>query len=104
MARNRRPSVWKEEPPAQDDNAAPGEPPKERIWASPLVVDARLMQRMRRFEISPEDKARAAKVVVPETEIEGWIKGSLRSLWRWSVDSWTAKPMRPNVGDVNSDE
>ncbi|KAF5011140.1 hypothetical protein FDECE_2729 [Fusarium decemcellulare] len=97
-------SVWKEEPPAQDDNAAPGEPPKERIWASPLIVDARLMQRMRRFEISPEDKARAAKVVVPEREIEGRIKGSLRSLWRWSVDSWTAKPMRPNVGDVNSDE
>ncbi|KAM5356160.1 hypothetical protein ACJ41O_002806 [Fusarium nematophilum] len=101
-------SVWaKEEPSPQDDATAattPAERPKEKIWASPIVVDPRLMQRMRRFEISPEDEARAAKVAVREEEIEGWIKGSLRSLWRWGADSWTAKPMRPNVGDVNNDE
>ncbi|RSM16571.1 hypothetical protein CEP52_000277 [Fusarium oligoseptatum] len=98
-------SVWENEAPKEDDNAAaPAVPVKERIWASPLVVDSRLMQRMRRFEISPEDEARAAQIVVPESEIEGWIKGSFRSLWRWGVDSWNAKPMTPNVGDVNSDE
>ncbi|KAI8690758.1 hypothetical protein LRP88_08027 [Fusarium phalaenopsidis] len=98
-------SVWENKAPKEDDSAAaPAVPVKEKIWASPLVVDARLMQRMRRFEISPEDEARAAQIVVPEAEIEGWLKGSFRSLWRWGVDSWNAKPMTPNVGDVNNDE
>ncbi|KAM0563988.1 hypothetical protein ACHAPJ_000196 [Fusarium lateritium] len=101
-------SVWKpEEPPKQDDdNAAttPAEPPKEKIWPAPVVVDSRLAQRMRRFEILPEDEARAAQIKVSEAEVEGWIKGSFRSLWNYTVESVTAKPMRPNVGDVNSDE
>ena len=37
---------------------------------------------MRRFELSAEDEARARSIVVPEEEIEGWIKGSLRKLGR----------------------
>ncbi|KAF5706539.1 mitochondrial import inner membrane translocase subunit tim-54 [Fusarium mundagurra] len=101
-------SVWKpEEPPKQDDDntaAAPAEPPKEKIWPAPMVVDPRLAQRMRRFEIAPEDEARAAQTKVPEAEIEGWIKGSFRSLWNYTVESVTAKPMRPNVGNVDSDK
>ncbi|KAH7022634.1 mitochondrial import inner membrane translocase subunit Tim54 [Ilyonectria destructans] len=97
-------SVWKDEPVEAADENAPVPPPKEKIWTSPLVVDARLMERMRRFEISPELEARAAAFVVPEAEVEGWLKGGLRSVWRWGVDSWNSKPYRPNVGDINSDE
>lgn len=94
-------TVWKED--EVKDQDAPPEPPKERIWASPLVVDPRLMERMGRFELSPEDEARVAQIVVPESEIEGWLKGSFRSVWRWGADSWNAKPMRPNVGDVDDE-
>ncbi|KAF5548133.1 mitochondrial import inner membrane translocase subunit tim-54 [Fusarium phyllophilum] len=101
-------SVWKpEEPPKQDDDntaTAPTEPPKEKIWPAPMVIDPRLAQRMRRFEIAPEDEARATQIKVPEAEIEGWIKGSFRSLWNYTVESVTAKPMRPNVGNVDGDE
>lgn len=76
-------------------------PPKEFIWASPMRMDARIVERMRRFELLPEDEARAAQIVVPEKEVEGWIKGSLRSLVNWGIDSWNQKPWAPNVGDVN---
>ncbi|KAK2682812.1 Mitochondrial import inner membrane translocase subunit Tim54 [Fusarium oxysporum f. sp. vasinfectum] len=71
-------SVWKpEDPPKQDDDntaTVPTEPPKEKIWPAPMVIDPRLAQRMRRFEIAPEDEARAAHIKVSEAEIEGWIK------------------------------
>lgn len=95
-------SVWKDEEVKAEAEAAAA-PPKEKIWVSPLVVDSRLMQRMRRFEIRPEDEARAAAVVVPEEEVEGWIKGSLRSVWRWGVQSWNAKPLQPNVGNIDDE-
>ena len=52
----------------------------ERTWLEPIVLDPRIAERMRRFELTPEDEARAATIVVPEEEIEGWIKGGLRSL------------------------
>ena len=48
----------------------------------PVVLDPRIAERMRRFELTPDDEARAATIVVPEEEIEGWIKGGLRSLGR----------------------
>jgi import inner membrane translocase subunit TIM54 len=101
-------SVWKDEEPAaetaEDGSPATPTPVKEKIWTSPLVVDSRLTSRMRRFESNAELEARAAAVVVPEKDVEGWIKGSFRSMWRWGVDSWRAQPYRPNVGDINSDE
>lgn len=101
-------SVWapEEEPKPEDDTRTPEEkaqPPKERIWASPLTVDARITDRMRRFEILPEHEERARKVVVPEEDVEGFLKGSVRSLWNWGVASWTAQPMRPNVGNVDDE-
>lgn len=82
-------SVWKEEkePKAPEEGKLP-EPPKERLWAAPMVVDPRIAMRMRRFEILPEDEARARAIVVPEEEVEGWIKGSARSLVRWAVNAW----------------
>ncbi|KOS20140.1 Mitochondrial import inner membrane translocase subunit tim54 [Escovopsis weberi] len=102
-------SVWKaNEAPADDsndDNAganAPA-PPKERIWASQLVVDPRIVSRMRRFEILPEDEARAAAIRVPEEEIEGWLKGSLRGLGRWGMSLFDGKPKGPNVGNLDDD-
>ncbi|KAJ6786502.1 hypothetical protein PWT90_11228 [Aphanocladium album] len=94
-------SVWKpEEPPLPEDDTRT---PEERIWASPLAVDQRITSRMRRFEILPEHEARAREVVVPEEKIEGFIKGSLRSLWRWGVKAWTDEPMRPNVGNIDDE-
>ncbi len=53
--------------------------------AKPIVMDPRIAERMRRFELSPEDEARASKIVVPEEEVEGWIKGKLRHVYRWGV-------------------
>ncbi|KAJ2970512.1 hypothetical protein NQ176_g8150 [Zarea fungicola] len=104
--KNWQKSVWTpEEPPKpEEDTRTPEEkakPPKEMIWASPLKVDSRIAQRMRRFEILPEHDARAREIVVPEEDIEGFLKGSLRSLWRWGVKTWTDEPMRPNVGNVD---
>ena len=99
-------SVWKDEAPAEDADDKPVEPPqppKEKIWASPIVIDPRVGERMRRFEMIPEIEARAAKVVVPEEEIEGWIKGSLRGLWRWGASSFESKPKGPNVGNLDDD-
>jgi import inner membrane translocase subunit TIM54 len=54
----------------------------ERTWLEDMVLDPRIAGRMRRAELSREDEERANQIVVPEEEIEGWIKGSLRRLWR----------------------
>lgn len=89
-------SVWKEEKEKAKEEASPTstsseKPPAvtaEKIWTTPVVVDPRLGMRMRRFEITAVDEARARAIVVPEEEVEGWIKGSVRSLWRWA----TARP------------
>ncbi|KAG6011254.1 hypothetical protein E4U41_005538 [Claviceps citrina] len=68
-----------------------------------MVIDPRIAQRMRRFEITPQDEERAAGLVVPEEEVEGWIKGSLRGVWRWGVRSFESKPRGPNVGDLGDE-
>ncbi|KAK1574485.1 inner membrane protein import complex subunit Tim54-domain-containing protein [Colletotrichum navitas] len=94
-------SVWKEaaEAPESADEA---ERAKERVWTSPVVVDPRIAGRMRRFEMRPEDEERARQIVVPEEEVEGWIKGSLRSLGRWARDAVSGgRPKGPNVGDID---
>ncbi|KAI2629472.1 mitochondrial import inner membrane translocase subunit Tim54 [Xylaria nigripes] len=80
-------SVWKEAPQDEDEKKrdAPATPLPEKIWTSPIVLDTRIATRMRRFELRPEDETRAREIVVPEEEVEGFIKGSLRSLWRWAV-------------------
>ncbi|KAI1741208.1 mitochondrial import inner membrane translocase subunit Tim54 [Xylaria scruposa] len=92
-------SVWKE--PKKDDTDdekkdSPPVPPAEKIWTNPVVLDPRIAMRMRRFEISPVDEARARAIVIPEEEVEGFIKGSLRSLWRWAVTP-TPKFQTPRV-------
>ncbi|KAF4585354.1 Mitochondrial import inner membrane translocase subunit tim54 [Ophiocordyceps camponoti-floridani] len=91
-------SVWKVNEDDDDEEAD-----KERIWASPLVVDPRLGHRMRRFEVRPEDELRASAVVVPEEDVEGWIKGSLRGLCRWAARSFEGKPRGPNVGFIDDE-
>lgn len=111
-------SVWKDDEEAKkkeeaavDDaspsNEAVGESlsevkvKKEKIWPKPVVLDSRIAMRMRRFELTPEDEQRAREIVVPEEEIEGWIKGSLRSAWRWGASKFQGeKNPIPNVGDV----
>lgn len=60
-----------------------GEP--ERTWLEPIVLDPRIAARMRRFELTPEDEARARSIIVPEEEVEGWIKGGLRSLGKMGL-------------------
>lgn len=92
-------SVWKEakkEAEEENKDSLPT-PPPEKIWTSPVVLDPRIAMRMRRFELLPEDEARARAIIIPEEEVEGWIKGSLRSLWRWAVTPAT-KP-RPVIVD-----
>ncbi|KAI0873136.1 mitochondrial import inner membrane translocase subunit Tim54 [Hypoxylon argillaceum] len=95
-------SVWKEpkkdaESDEEKKDSTPA-PPAEKIWTSPVVLDPRIAMRMRRFELSPKDEVRARAIVVPEEEIEGFIKGSLRSVWRWAVTP-KPKPGPPYVGD-----
>ncbi|KAK2626966.1 hypothetical protein QTJ16_004141 [Diplocarpon rosae] len=58
----------------------PGEP--ERTWLEPVILDPRIASRMRRAELTAEDEAKVAKIVIKEEEIEGWIKGGLRSFGR----------------------
>lgn len=77
-------SVWKEEGPKEEDPEAAEVP--ERVRAKPIVMDPRIAERMRRFQLSPEDEARVRRIVVPEEEVEGWIKGKLRQLYRWGAD------------------
>ncbi|KAI0172136.1 mitochondrial import inner membrane translocase subunit Tim54 [Hypoxylon sp. FL1284] len=94
-------SVWREKKPeVEGDKESPTSgaptPPPERIWASPIVSDPRVAMRMRRFEIRPEDEARARETVVPEEELEGWIKGSFRSLYRWAVSKPEPNPSWPD--------
>ncbi|KAM4059536.1 inner membrane protein import complex subunit tim54 domain-containing protein [Hirsutella rhossiliensis] len=98
--------VWKDgdgDGDEQADDAAVAEQPKEKIWTAPVVLDGRIAQRMRRFEMTPEDQARAAAIVVPEDEVEGWVKGSLRGLWRWGARAFESKPRGPNVGNLDDD-
>lgn len=74
---------------------------KEKIWPKSIVLDPRIAMRMRRFEIQPEDEQRAKNFIVPEEEIEGVIKGSFRSLWRWGAGAFEKKEKIPNVGEVD---
>lgn len=59
----------------------------ERTWLEPVVLDPRIAARMRRFELTAEDEERAKAIVVPEEEIEGWIKGGLRKLARSGMET-----------------
>ncbi|XXG98846.1 cyclin-like protein [Hypoxylon texense] len=91
-------SVWKEEKPEEEGEKQSSTPaaPAEKIWASPVVLDPRIAMRMRRFEIQPEEEARAKEIVVPEEELEGWIRSSFRSLYRWAVSKPEPNPAWPD--------
>lgn len=88
-------AVWKEDKKKSDD-ADDDEASTERIWAKPVVLDPRIATRMRRYEMQPEDEAHARAIVVPEEEIEGFMKGSVRELYRWGVKKWQGEP-RMNI-------
>lgn len=62
-----------------------GEP--ERTWLEPIVLDPRIASRMRRFELTAEEEARARSILVPEEEVEGWIKGGMRRLGRMGLQA-----------------
>jgi import inner membrane translocase subunit TIM54 len=94
-------SVWKDE---RVDEDGKKKMRTEKIWTAPMVTDPRIVSRMRRFEVLPEDETRAKSSVVPEEEVEGWIKGSLRSFARWGAKQWKGDKWTPNVGDVDSDD
>ena len=59
----------------------------ERTWLEPIVLDERIASRMRRFEITTEEEEKSKGIFVPEIEVEGWIKGGLRSLGRSAIDA-----------------
>ncbi|PNH45200.1 hypothetical protein VD0004_g2592 [Verticillium dahliae] len=92
-------SVWEEEKAPEEGKEA--EPPREKVWPKPMVLDTRIASRMRRFEVQPEDEARARAIVVPEEEIEGFIKGSLRSIAQWGISAFAAENKGPNVGNLD---
>ncbi|KAL8404912.1 hypothetical protein RB594_009701 [Gaeumannomyces avenae] len=95
--------VWKEDEKKEEDGASP-EPPRERIWPLEVVLDTRISSRMRRFELRPDDEARARQIVVPEEEIEGWTKGHLRQLWRWTARTFGGSRFKgPNVGNMDDE-
>ncbi|KAI2621825.1 mitochondrial import inner membrane translocase subunit Tim54 [Hypoxylon sp. NC1633] len=104
-------SVWKEDEPKSKENkddassstadaVTPGttDPsvPTEKIWKNPVVLDPRIAMRMRRFEVEPEEETRAKSIQVPEEEIEGWIKGSFRALYHWTVSKPKPNPSWPD--------
>ncbi|KAK3491941.1 mitochondrial import inner membrane translocase subunit tim-54 [Neurospora crassa] len=72
--------VWKE------DEADADKEVTEKIHTKPVVMDPRLAHRMRRFALTSEDEDRVSKIKVPEEEVEGWIKGSLRKACHWGYD------------------
>ncbi|KAK3323708.1 mitochondrial import inner membrane translocase subunit Tim54 [Cercophora scortea] len=86
-------SVWKDEKPKEGEVS---EIP-ERIRKYPIVMDPRIANRMRRFELLPEDEARAREIVVPEEEVEGWTKGNLRQLYRWGKSKLITQKKGPLV-------
>ncbi|RAL65076.1 hypothetical protein DID88_001183 [Monilinia fructigena] len=78
----------------------------ERTWLDPIVLDQRIASRMRKAELTAEEEERAKKIVVTEEEVEGWIKGSLRSLGRsgkqWFGGDKEKKPWEQgNEGEEN---
>jgi len=85
-------TVWKEDEPKEDDSESVK---TERIRANPIVLDPRVAGRMRRFEILPEDEARARQIVITEAEVEGWIKGKLRQLVRWGASGFQKQQTVP---------
>ncbi len=85
-------TVWKEDDKkAVTETPTPASEVRETIWAKPVVTDSRIATRMRRFELQPEDEARARAIVVPEEEVEGWIKNNLRHLFRWGASQFSRK-------------
>ncbi|KAM0140438.1 hypothetical protein ACHAP3_002743 [Botrytis cinerea] len=82
----------------------PTEP--ERTWLEPIVLDQRIASRMRKAELTAEEEEKAKKIVVSEEEVEGWIKGGLRSLGRsgmtWFAGDKEKKPWEQgNEGEEN---
>lgn len=89
-------TVWKE---VDDPKDAAAAGIAERVWAKPVVMDPRIASRMRRFQLLPEDEERASKIVVPEEEIEGYLKGKLRQLYRWGASKAFEKKKRTPLDD-----
>lgn len=61
---------------------------------------------MRKAELTAEEEEKAKKIVVSEEEVEGWIKGGLRSLGRsgmtWFAGDKEKKPWEQgNEGEEN---
>ena len=102
-------SVWKDDEqkrsPTGDDaspaaQTPPKDPARERTWTQPVVLDSRIAMRMRRFELQPADEERARTIVVPEEEIEGFVKGNLRQLYRWGARQVAGDTKKmPPIGD-----
>ncbi|KKA27635.1 hypothetical protein TD95_001731 [Thielaviopsis punctulata] len=93
--------VWKEDEKPKEGEEQP-KIKKERVWKNEVVLDGRIAERMRRFELEPEVYDKAKAVVIGEKEVEGWVKGSLRELWHWSVAQ--VQPAKKRVVIDNVDD
>ncbi|EGS21634.1 uncharacterized protein CTHT_0034980 [Thermochaetoides thermophila DSM 1495] len=89
-------SVWKEA-----DQVDPEVP--EKVRPKPIVMDPRIAIRMRRFALTPADEERVSRIIVPEEEVEGWIKGNLRALYRWGYQKAFVKEKRTPLEDKDVD-
>ena len=95
-------SVWKDD--EYDIKQDPTLLTREKPWRNPVVIDPRIGNRMRRFELTPEQEAAAHAIQVPEAEIEGWTKGKLRLLGQWAVRKWSgADKFKVNVGNLDDE-
>lgn len=63
-----------------DDKNADGEPPRERVWRENMIIDHRIGERMRGFELDERERERALK---EEQEI-----AANKSDWLRNVKTW----------------
>lgn len=93
------------------------DPDKESVWLDPILMDARIAEKMQRFEISPEEEERAKRIaegkegaaheplLVPKTILGGvgdWGKGWLRYVGVMKQEEDESK--RIVLGNLNDED
>ncbi|KAK5947073.1 mitochondrial import inner membrane translocase subunit tim54 [Knufia obscura] len=72
------------QPPATDDK-------KERIWMNDIVLDPRIAERMRRFELDPEQEERLNRIAAGDESA------------KWAHPVQDLRSQKPIIGDIDSD-
>ena len=81
---------------------------KEREWLDDIAVDPRIALRMRRFELAPEEEARAQRILEGVEWVKGEEKPPKLPLWKrlWDKYGWEEEDPRKNVviGNLDGDD